>query len=90
MYTKYTDTHYTEQSWIENNMYNSPYHASGVREAAKLAQEGKTDNLPFLTGPFIVRRLWINQEAADNWKTYLTQLATDYGITITVITIGDL
>jgi hypothetical protein len=90
MYTKYTDTQYTEQSWIQYIEFNSSFKVTGVIEAAKLAQEGKTDDLPFATGSLTVRRLWINQEAADNWKTYLTQLATDYGVTITQITIGDL
>jgi hypothetical protein len=90
MYTKYTHTLYSEQSWIQYIETNSSYKATGVIESVKLEQEGKTNNIPFYAEPYTVRREWIDQAAADEWKTYLTQLAIDYGVTITQITIGDL
>jgi hypothetical protein len=90
MYTKYTDTLYTEQSWIQYVELSSSFKNTAVIESVRLAQEGKTDDIPLTTAPFTVRRIWIDQAAADEWKNYLTQLAIDYGVIITQITIGDL
>ena len=90
MYTKYTDTLYTEQSWVQYIESYSSYKETGVIESAKLEQEGKTNNIPLYAGSFTVRREWIDQAAADEWKNYLTQLATANGVTIVQITIGDL
>jgi hypothetical protein len=90
MYTKYTYTLYSEQSWNEQRGFTSPYKVAGNSMADTLAQEGKTDNsLIAYPDPFTVRRVWLDQAAADDWKTYLTQLATDYGVTIQ-ITITDI
>jgi hypothetical protein len=90
MYTKYTDTIYSEQSWIPYVDSYSSYKSAAKSTADTLAQEGKTDtSLISYPAPYTVRRVWIDQAAADEWKTYLTQLAIDYGATVQ-ITIGDL
>lgn len=90
MYTKYTHTLYSEQSWIDQHGFISPYKVTADSKATTLEQEGKTDNsLIDYPESFTVRRVWIDQAAADEWKTYLTQLAIDYSVTIQ-ITITDI
>jgi len=90
MYTKYTHTLYSQQSWFEQNGFTPPYKVAGNAMADTLEQAGKTDNsLIAYPEAFTVRRVWIDQAAADEWKTYLTQLAIDYGVTIQ-ITITDI
>jgi hypothetical protein len=90
MYTKYTHTLYSEQSWIEQHGFTAPYKVTADSKATTLEQEGKTDNsLIAYPAAFTVRRVWIDQAAADEWKTYLTQVAIDYSVTIQ-ITITDI
>jgi hypothetical protein len=90
MYTKYTHTLYSQQSWFENIGFTSPFKVAGNSMADKLEKEGKTDNsLISYPEAFTVRRVWIDQAAADEWKTYGTQLAIDYGVTLQ-ITITDI
>jgi hypothetical protein len=90
MYTKYTHTLYSQQSWFEQIGFTSPYKVAGNSKAVTLEQEGKTDNsLIAYPEAFTVRRVWLDQAAADEWKTYLTQLAIDYDVTIQ-ITISDI
>jgi hypothetical protein len=94
MYTKYTYTLYTEQfydTYVVDGCPDNPYKSAVIAEAEVLSQQGKTEQFPIRPNPApsVIQRPWIDQAAADEWKTYLTQLAIDYGTTVQ-ITITDI
>ena len=94
MYTKYTDTLYAEQfydTYVVTGCPDNPYKSDVIAEAGTLSGEGKTEGFTITPNPapFTIRRVWIDQAAADEWSTYITQLAIDYNTTVQV-TIGDL
>ena len=62
-----------------------------VREPwiAAAVAAGKTDGIATELGPLIRTRVWIDNAAAQEWATFITELAAANGHTVTV-TISDI
>lgn len=58
-------------------------------KAETLEDQGKTLAYANRIGENVVKRTWINQEAAEEWKSILTQTAERHSIDIISIEIGE-
>jgi hypothetical protein len=84
-YTKNTIVTYVETVVDVGNEYV----LSVFNKATQLTSEGKTDGTYLFDSPHIVRRPWLNQAAAEEWVSFITDLANADLVDITDIQIVD-
>jgi hypothetical protein len=92
MYTKSTivtfevprkqfDSDYSE---AEFNFINDSF-----SKAAEMESDGKTSGFLYYLKPGVAQRLWVDQEAAEEWKTYILDCAKTHNVGIASIEIFD-
>ena len=91
MYTKYTIVTFAKpkesfEDWNDNevNFINDAFD-----KAVILTSQGKTPGYHEPVGPGQIKRLWINLEAAEEWRQFIFDNAVKYSISIDNIEICD-
>ena len=74
----------TTQTWSAAQPYAIQASRSAWIAAATAA--GKTDGVPSKLGTYQITRDWADAAAAAEWTAFITDLATQHGLTVTVTT----
>jgi len=85
VYTKQTIATY------EETIYNVPPEWLNLvsDKAASMMAEGKTDNNFIVIDEYHIKRVWLDQAAADEWIAYVMPLNAEYNVVITDVQILD-
>jgi hypothetical protein len=85
VYTKETITKY------EETVYDVPpgWLTLVINKGTEMANAGKTDGLYEFLDNHNVRRVWIDQNAADEWVAFVMPLNEQFDVVVTDIQIND-
>lgn len=76
---------------IPSPSLDADLHNALVAKASAMSDEDKTDNIPEVVEyTFDVIRKWVDEAAANEWKSYVEQAAADYNVPVDTITIFDI
>ena len=68
-------------TWLSKQaqMGNPALNAERDAKLHEMVAAGKTDNVPDLVSSSITIRKWVDQAAAEEYRDFITALATNYG-----------
>jgi len=78
----------TKMVWSnESYLTNQTYRTARAAYIETAMAAGKTDGTHVENGNLETRRTWVDQAAADEWTTFITNLAEQNGLSVTVTVI---
>lgn len=76
----------TKMTWNDGNYVDNPaFMVAKESYIVSAKQAGKTDGTHQIIDGLTSTRTWADQTAADDWTTFIKDLATKYGYTVTVV-----
>lgn len=79
-------TKLTTMTWPSNEDENSSgIDAARIPFVQTLISEGKTDGVAVAVSPTVTTRTWLDQAAAEEWQTFITNAAVDNGTSVSVV-----
>ena len=92
MYTKYTITTFKNQQVSFTDGYSDNeknFTDDAFTKIVSLVEEGKTPGFNDYEGPGKVKRLWIDQNAAEEWKQFILENSIKHNVPVVDIEIFD-
>lgn len=78
----------TKMVWSNNDyLSNQPCYEARLAYIEEAKAAGKTDGIAINIGALETRRTWVDQTAADEWISFINDLAQKNGLSVTVTTV---